>query len=361
MLPRYFPYAAFLDALKKCVDHISNVEVTLLELGQSVNGATIYGIKLGAGSHKVLAWSNMHGNETTTTRALLEFLKMGDLSAHLKNITLYIIPVLNPDGLDAWTRFNANNIDLNRDAIGLTQPESRVLRKVFEDFKPHYCFNLHDQRTIYGDTNGEQAVQLSFLAPAASEDRAVTAARLKAMAVISRIQTVIEPHCTGIIGRYSDAFNINCVGDYFQSLQVPTVLFEAGHAGEDYYRDEAVQLIVASFIEALSCVSTESSLDDERTLQEYLSIPAIAQNFADILIKDMAYGNLKMDIAIQYHETLLDDTLYFVPILVGINSDEIKNAHYVIQMDDNTNQPADFSISGDLVVTCPSLGMLTFH
>jgi hypothetical protein len=43
---------------------------------------------------------------------------------------------------------NANEVDLNRDSQNLTQPESKVLREIFDLFQPHYCFNLHDQRTI---------------------------------------------------------------------------------------------------------------------------------------------------------------------------------------------------------------------
>ena len=35
----------------------------------------IYGLKLGEGSHKVLAWSQMHGNETTTTKACLDLVE----------------------------------------------------------------------------------------------------------------------------------------------------------------------------------------------------------------------------------------------------------------------------------------------
>jgi murein tripeptide amidase MpaA len=56
--------------------------------------------------------------------------------------------MLNPDGADMYTRLNANEVDLNRDSQNLTQPESKVLREIFDLFQPHYCFNLHDQRTI---------------------------------------------------------------------------------------------------------------------------------------------------------------------------------------------------------------------
>jgi hypothetical protein len=44
-----------------------------------------------------------------------------------------------------YTLENANKVDLNRDSQALTV---RVSTSCFEEFKPDYCFNLHDQRTI---------------------------------------------------------------------------------------------------------------------------------------------------------------------------------------------------------------------
>ena len=93
----------------------------------------------------------MHGNESPTTQSVFDLLRslQADKSL-LKTFQLSIIPILNPDGAKAYTRFNANQVDLNRDAIDLSQIESRVLRKEFDEFSPDYAFNLHDQRTIFG-------------------------------------------------------------------------------------------------------------------------------------------------------------------------------------------------------------------
>jgi len=105
-------------------------------------------------------WSQMHGNESTTTKAvidLLNYLKHDSVNAlEIANqCTLKIIPILNPDGARDYTRVNANQIDLNRDAQDLTQPESRILKEEYDYFRPDFCFNLHDQRTIFnvGKTN----------------------------------------------------------------------------------------------------------------------------------------------------------------------------------------------------------------
>ncbi|MFT7429260.1 MAG: murein tripeptide amidase MpaA, partial [Nonlabens sp.] len=150
MLPRYYSYIQFEDYFQKLLNTLDGSVLKDLVIGESVLKRSIYGLKIGSGKVKILAWSQMHGNESSTTRAICELLRSSDLEHMLENIELYIIPILNPDGADNWTRVNANNVDLNRDAVLLSQPESIVLRKVFDDFQPHYCFNLHGQRSIYG-------------------------------------------------------------------------------------------------------------------------------------------------------------------------------------------------------------------
>src|SRR5690606_40539889 len=107
--------------------------VTVTTIGKSVLNTNIYSITIGKGSKKLFMWSQMHGNESTTTRAIFDLLNTllsNDASIQhiLKNCTICIIPILNPDGANVYTRVNANEVDLNRDAQLRTQPESRILR-----------------------------------------------------------------------------------------------------------------------------------------------------------------------------------------------------------------------------------------
>src|SRR6188508_1376936 len=106
-------------------------------IGKSVLGKPIYNYQKGNGKTKIYLWSQMHGNESTTTKALFDFINLlnngSELADQLLNsFTFYCIPMLNPDGAKLYTRANANTIDLNRDSQDLTQPESNILRAVFE-------------------------------------------------------------------------------------------------------------------------------------------------------------------------------------------------------------------------------------
>src|SRR6478736_2300750 len=132
-----------LDHIKPLLDRL-NTNGRIQVIGQSVLGESIYSFKTGTGKTKILFWSQMHGDESTTTKALFDLFNLlesdSDLSRHLlSQFTFYFIPMLNPDGARLYTRENANKVDLNRDSVELTQPESQLLRSIYEQFQPDFC------------------------------------------------------------------------------------------------------------------------------------------------------------------------------------------------------------------------------
>ena len=281
-------------------------------IGYSEKGLAIHAIQMGDGPNRVLGWSQMHGNESTTTRALfdfLNFLRTDKAKSYLKSHTFCFIPMLNPDGAAMYTRENANGIDLNRDAQELSQSESRVLRNLFQDFKPDICLNLHDQRSIYGLSDGKPAI-LSFLAPAADKDLSITKAREKAISGIVLMNHYLQELIPGNIGRYDDSFNPDCVGDSFQSKGVPTILFEAGHAPGDYQRETTRKMVFYAFMHLFGSDSPSLS---SKTLDTYFKIPENLKNYRDILLRNVKIGKRNMDIALQYEEVLGEGDIKFVP------------------------------------------------
>lgn len=359
MLPRYYSYTQFEDYFQKLLNALDGSVLRDHVIGTSVLKRSIYGLKVGSGKVKVLAWSQMHGNESSTTRAICELLKRSDLERVLENIQLYIIPILNPDGAENWTRVNANNVDLNRDAVLLSQPESIVLRKVFDDFQPHYCFNLHGQRSIYGSKNGSIPAQLSFLAPAGDEEKSISLARVKAMHIINSINTDLNHQVNGIIGRYDDDFNMNCVGDYMMSTQVPTILFEAGHSGDDYSRDEVSMLVYKALQIALKSVFT-SHLIDVAVVNAYESIPEMSKAYVDIWVKNYTSPTGVKDLCIQYHEQVKDGELYFIPILIGVNREDVLNGHRIIDLSEDGNFKDDLIVEANYEIHSESLNIKIF-
>jgi len=290
------------------------------EIGFSANGLPIEKIVIGGGPVKILMWSQMHGNESTTTKAVFDLLRAltsgyGNGVELLEKLTLVIIPMLNPDGALAYARLNANDIDLNRDAQDRTQPESKILRSVYDALSPDFCFNLHDQRTIYSAGAVPKPATLSFLSPAANIERTVTENRLRGMNLIAGINEELQQFIPGQIGRYNDAFNANCVGDAFQMLKTPTILLEAGHFPGDYEREITRKYVFMSLWKALELIAL-NPLDTDGKIA-YRAIPESKKCFFDILVQNAHLLNNKVKegnaFGILYKEQLNGDTIHFHP------------------------------------------------
>ncbi|MCR8667617.1 DUF2817 domain-containing protein [Aestuariibaculum sp. M13] len=315
--------------IKPVLDSLNN-QLNIECIGQSVLKDDIYAFKIGKGDKRILMWSQMHGNESTTTKAIFDLtntLLSNDASVKhiLEACTLYVIPILNPDGAKAYTRINANEVDLNRDAQNLTQPESLVLKAAFEAFKPHYCYNLHGQRTIFSAGRAEKSATISFLSPAQDQECTITPNRKVAMEIISVMNEALQKEIPGQVGVYDDAFNLNCVGDTFQSKNVPTILFEAGHFHDDYGREKTRELIYISYITSFDYIAKNNVSGGN--YEAYLEIPENEKLFLDVIIRNASIG----DIGIMFQETLVDDEVVFIPKVDKIEDLKEFYAHKTIQ------------------------------
>lgn len=306
-----------IEPLLKKIDAKADIKI----IGASVLKHAIYSIKIGSGTKKVLMWSQMHGNESTTTKAIFDLLNTlidndDESKSILQTCTLYIIPILNPDGANAYTRINANKIDLNRDAQALTQPESKVLRQVFDEFKPDFCLNLHGQRTIFSAGKTNTIATVSFLSPAQDENCTITPTRKVAMEVIAAMNDTLQKVIPNQVGVYDDAFNINCVGDTFQTENVPTILFEAGHYKNDYPREQTRKYIYMSLWSCLNYITNNKVLGDK--FEPYLNIPENGKCFLDLIIRQAKIKGIITDVGLLYKETLINNKVEFIPIVEKI-------------------------------------------
>lgn len=355
-------------------NHIEQAEIPLKDfvdikiIGTSVLGKPIKYYKFGNGSIQILAWSQMHGNESTPTKAvfdMLHFLKQADkfelADFLLKNITFHLIPMLNPDGAESYTRVNANQVDLNRDAQELSQPESRVLQALYKQVRPDFCFNLHDQRTIFSAGADPKPATLSFLTPASCADRKITSERKKSMQLIAHINQTLQLFLPNQIGRYSDVFNLNCTGDTFQSLGTPTLLFEAGHYQEDYSRERTRYFVFCALL--IAAESIAKNLWQKVDYKQYLEIPENQQLFYDIIIRNISVeGGQQLDMGILYRELLVNNQLDLVAHVekigdlsgfFGHKNFDLKDAHTNESTFINSllGSPATFNLMNNVKIT----------
>lgn len=304
-------------------------------IGYSALENPIYKLQFGTGKTKIFMWSQMHGNESTTTKAVFDLINLllsnSDFGNQLlETFTFCILPMLNPDGAKLYTRENANKVDLNRDSQLLSQPESQLLRKTFEIFKPEYCFNLHDQRSIFGAGNSGKPATVSFLSPSFNENRDINEVRLKAINVIVAMNKVLQQFIPGQVGRFDDSFNINCIGDTFQSLNVPTILFEAGHFQNDYEREISRKYVFFALIAGLQFIHENDIVSNE--IDVYLQIPQNKVVFYDFVYKNVKinYDNTKIitNFAAQYKEVLNNNQIDFEAYISQVGDLENHFGHF---------------------------------
>lgn len=314
LLGRYITYNDIAPLIKGL-----SASYQVSEIGLSENLLPIHLIKLGKGPIKILMWSQMHGNESTTTRAvfdMLNFLKSDKSNIIKEKCTIYVIPMLNPDGSQLYTRVNFNKIDLNRDAQLLDQQESKIFKKMVDEIQPDIAFNLHGQRTIFSAGQTNHSAIVSFLSPASNPERSITKTRKIGMRIIAEMNKALQYVIPNCVGRYDDGFNINCTGDTMEDRGVATILFEAGHHPNDYEREITRKWIYLSLITGLQFIAshpkqTEGYLD-------YFNIPENGKCFKDIIIRNLLLNNTKVDVSIQYQEKLDNGQLRFIPIVAEI-------------------------------------------
>jgi hypothetical protein len=87
-----------------------------------------------------------HGNEPSGKEAALALARelAFDGAKLLRRMDLILVPQVNPDGGEAGTRENAADIDLNRNHVILSEPESRALHDLFLDWMPEVTLDVHE-------------------------------------------------------------------------------------------------------------------------------------------------------------------------------------------------------------------------
>lgn len=204
-------------------------------LGRSVEGRSIHHLTVGRGPKAVLLWSQMHGDEPTATSALFDLCQW--LIVHraepvaarmLDTLTLHIVPMLNPDGAERFTRRNAQGIDINRDALHLQTPEGQLLKALRDRVQPIIGFNLHNQNWRTSVGTPPQPAVMSLLAVAYDEARSEDARRQLTKRASSVIVESMLPFAAGRIGRYDDAFEVRAFGDNITKWGTGVVLIETG-------------------------------------------------------------------------------------------------------------------------------------
>ncbi|MEO6236477.1 MAG: M14 family zinc carboxypeptidase [Vicinamibacterales bacterium] len=260
-------------------------------VGASLEGRSINMITTGSGPFRVLLWSQMHGDEPTATAALFDVFDY--LRRHgsdpavqrmLSALTLYVVPMLNPDGAERFQRRNAQGIDINRDALGQQTPEGQLLKSLRDRFNPEVGFNLHNQgwNTSVGDP--PKPASISLLSVAYDKDRSENAGRTLTKKLCAVIRDALEPFASGQIGRYDDEFEVRAFGDNLTLWGTPVVLIETGPFPAAEPDPLLVRLNFIGIVSALDALATGNV--DKADPKRYEALPMNESKGLYILVKN---------------------------------------------------------------------------
>ena len=277
------------------------------QVGESHEGRAISQIKLGTGKTKVLLWSQMHGDEATATMAIFDIFHFfstqndgfdAEKAAILQNCTLYFVPMLNPDGAERFQRRTATEIDMNRDALRLQTPEGALLKKLQNELKPEFAFNLHDQNTRYSVGNSNKQATISFLATAYNFNRDWNEVRTRSMQVICGMNEVLQQFIPQHVAKYSDEHEPRAFGDNIQKWGSSLILIESGGYFDDREKQTIRKMNFVAILSALHAIANKSYTKYQ--LADYEAIPNNEKYLFDLLIRNATF---------QYHNKIIKKDL----------------------------------------------------
>lgn len=266
---------------------------TVEEVGHSVENRPIYMVKMGTGKTPVLLWSQMHGNEPTATMALMDifnFFRKDDEFNDLRDkilsqLTLYFIPMLNPDGAERFIRRNALDIDLNRDARRLASPEAKLLKAMRERTHAQFGFNLHDQEKYYTAGHHPNPASITFLAPAFNPAEDMNAVRADAAKLIVQLKNMLQKYIPNSVGKWNDDFEPRAFGELMTQWGTSTVLVESGGYSQDPERQFVRKLNFVLLLTAFEAIADKTYV--KQPIDEYFKIPLNKKMLDDLIIRHL--------------------------------------------------------------------------
>lgn len=259
------------------------------EVGRSAEGRRIRMVSFGSGPTTVLLWSQMHGNESTASMSLVDIFQLVAsepdhpvVSAILDRLTVHVIPMLNPDGAERFQRWNAQGIDVNRDARALVTPEGKILKAVNDRVSPNVAFNLHDQGIGTRVGRSDRGVAIALLSPPFDASREVNDVRLRAIQLMGVMLATMEPMVGGHVAKYDDTFNPRAFGDLITQWGASTILIESGGWRDDPQKQYLRKVNFVGILAALESLATGSYRGMDTG--PYDSLPSNGRRIADLLI-----------------------------------------------------------------------------
>ena len=196
-----------------CVDRDARLDYNLTthgptprevrQIGTSLHGRPIWAEYYGPWLPRatVMVLGAVHGDECGPALVVDAARRTGATSS---TVGYWVIPTLNPDGLAAFSRYNAAGADLNRDGYLVAQPESQALMAFTAEIRPDLTVHVHSPYGFVGGFGPDPLAHelAARIAEATGMLRATTAGSNPGGEFLWEGQLYMHPHVLVLIELY---------------------------------------------------------------------------------------------------------------------------------------------------------------
>lgn len=135
---KYYDYSRLNEYLESIKSKLKERNLQLSVVGKSIRGRNLYSItpKVLENKKTILMLGRQHGDEGTANWIIEGFLDdYLDDPTFFKNYQLVLYPMINPDGVESMSRYNANGRDLNRSWGANSSEDLDEIKYIHSDLK----------------------------------------------------------------------------------------------------------------------------------------------------------------------------------------------------------------------------------
>lgn len=192
--------AGFLRAVTAAAGPYARLE----RIGRSAHGRDILALICDSGvtstsrrrKLRVMMVGSQHGaSEAAGCEALLYLARavlLGELQGLLDEFELILIPNANPDGRECDSSRNGNGVNINRDFVLLSQPESCALDAAVLKYAPEVVLDAHESAVLKRNSLGREGYLTTFEAQFDVANNPAIPERLRVYAETELLPALIE-------------------------------------------------------------------------------------------------------------------------------------------------------------------------
>jgi hypothetical protein len=183
---------------------------------------------------RLLVVSGIHGNEQAGIVCIPEILERYDDTGP---VALRVLTPVNAVGAAELSRFNADGYDINRDFIQFRTDEARLVRRVFDEFRPDFVLSLHegphDAAFVFANRHVDRGLARRLLATLEAGGTELATKDYFGLPLRSAGLSASTPVQRGIVKLWEATLKMRAVNEFAAARGVPEITLESSWRGAD--------------------------------------------------------------------------------------------------------------------------------